>query len=302
MKTTKFLTVIFIMLALTSVSSLWAKGDQVIEKTFAQKDKIKIKLALGDCEIIKSKDDKIHVRVVHSWDKDVFEAVFKEKSSYLLMEEEINNGRHGGDSHWTIKVPTGVEIDFNTGTGDLKIDGIKIEIDGNTGTGDLSILDCTGEFDLNTGTGDIEVMNSKGEFDLNSGTGEVTIKNTEGEFDLNSGTGDVEAKNITIVDEGDFNSGTGDVKVTKPQGDNYDLSINSGTGDAVLDMGGQPIEGYFEFKAHKRRGDIVSPVAFDREEEIEQNDEILLIKSFTKGKKTPRYQISTGTGEAKLVK
>lgn len=218
------------------------------------------------------------------------------------MKEEINNGRSGGDSNWYIQLPAGVEIDFNTGTGDLKLDGVDVEIDGNTGTGDLLIKNCSGEFDLNSGTGDVDVMNSKGEFDLNSGTGSVTIEDTEGEFDANSGTGDVEVTSITIETEADFNSGTGDVKVTRPMGDNYDLSVNSGTGDAILDMDGQDVVGYFEFTAHERRGDIVCPFEFDKVEEYEQNDDTYVKKSFTKGKDRPRYFLGTGTGEAKLVK
>ena len=88
--------------------------------------------------------------------------------------------------------------------------------------------------------------------------------------------------------------------IVKPIGEDFDLSINSGTGDAVLDMDGQPIKGYFEFTVNARRGKIDSPIEFDNEEEYDEGDEDYVRKYFTKGGKTPRYFISTGTGTAEL--
>ena len=239
--------------------------------------------------------------VTHDYDDSEFEVTFKEKSSSLTIKEELHDP-DGGSSFWTIALPEGVRVDFNSATGDLEIVGLDAEVDGNSGTGDLSVNESVGEFELNSGTGDIEVSNSKGEFDLNSGTGDVNIEKSSGEFDANSGTGDVEAKNITIIDEADFNSGTGEVTVYGPKGNGFDLSLNSGTDDAVLKMAGQPIEGFFQFSAHSRKGDIKSPIAFDREEEHENGDGSYMKKSFTRGKSKNRYFISTGTGTAKLVK
>jgi len=67
-------------------------------------------------------------------------------------------------------------------------------------------------------------------------------------------------------------------------------------------MKGKPIEGYFEFKCHARRGRIDSPIKFDEEKEYEEGDQKYLQKSFTKGNKSIRVYISTGTGKAKLKK
>jgi len=164
----------------------------------------------------------------------------------------------------------------------------------------LEIEDASGRFKLNTGTGSIEVSDSNGDLDLNSGTGRVKIYDCTGDFDVNSGTGGVYAKNITIENDADFNSGTGDAEVTKPMGEDFDLSLNSGTGDAVLDMDGQPIKGYFEFTVNARRGRIVCPIEFDDENEYDDGNEDYIRKSFTKGGKTPRYYISSGTGKAEL--
>ncbi len=121
-------------------------------------------------------------------------------------------------------------------------------------------------------------------------------------FEASSGTGNVRADGITLDDEGNFSSGTGDAEVVFPEGTDFELNVSSGTNDAELNMKGKPIEGYFEFKCHARRGRIDSPIKFDEEKEYEEGDQKYLQKSFTKGNKSIRVYISTGTGKAKLIK
>ncbi len=280
--------------------SLFAQGKKEIEKTFDPKELVKIKLVLGDCIIKISPDKNIHVQLVHSYDEDYFEAKFKEKSSSIVIQEKFHGNNGDGYSRWMISIPEKTEIEFESATGDLTLESVKGEFDGNTGTGNIEVRDAEGEFDLNTGTGNILVESSKGEFDVNSGTGRVKIEDCEGEFDANSGTGRVRAHNIIIETEGEFNSGTGDVEVSHPQGEDFDLSVSSGTDDATLIMDGVPIKGYYEFSANARRGSIECPVDFDEEEEFSEGDNRQVRKSFTKGKKRPRYFISTGTGKAEL--
>jgi len=174
----------------------------------------------------------------------------------------------------------------------------KIELKANSGTGDLELKNATGEFKLNSGTGNIMVKDCNGEFDLNSGTGRINIENTKGSFDANSGTSTVKAFDITVENEGEFNSGTGNVEVVRPSGQNFDLMLNSGTNDAILDMDGRKLEGFFEFKADRHAGRIRADLEFDKEDDFGKN----IVKSVTIGKDSPRYFISTGTGSAELKK
>ena len=287
-----------LFILLTMSSSIFAQKE--IKKVFEKQEKIKIKLALGSCIINKSPDDKIHIFVEHTYDDNNFEAIFKEKELYLLIEERLYDSNPRGYSKWKLEVPKGVKIDFNTATGDFAAEGINIEIDGNTGTGDMALIKSVGKYKLNTGTGEILVKLSEGEFKLNTGTGKVNIESSKGSFNANTGTGDVEAEDITILDDASFNSGTGAVLVRAPKGDDFILTINSGTNDAILDMAGQDLQGYFELTANKRRGRIKSSVKFDNEEEYGNGGGTTIKKSLTRGKKSPEYYISTGTGKAEL--
>jgi hypothetical protein len=278
---------------------LFAQGKKEIAKSFDQKEEVRIKLVLGDCLIKPSSDNQIHVQLIYSYDDDFFEAKFKEKSKSLLIQEKFHGNNSEGYSKWTIMIPENLEVEFESATGDLNLEGVNGKYEGSSGTGSIEVLEAKGEFDLNSGTGSVIVEDSEGEFDLNSGTGRVKIENCKGEFKANSGTGRVRAYDITIEGEGDFNSGTGDAEVSRPQGEDFDLSVSSGTNDAIVIMDGLPIEGYYEFTASARSGDIDSPVDFDREEEYDDGGDTMR-KSFTRGKSSPRYFISTGTGTAEL--
>jgi hypothetical protein len=314
MKKIKFITGLIPIALLLSGSTI---AQKVIDKTFDVKD-LKIDLVLGSCKITKSSDTRIHVHLEYSYSDNEFEARFEEKTRYIDIEEKFYGDNHHGYSRWTVRVPNGVDIDIESATGSLSIEDVDLELEGSSGTGDIELNKTRGEVEVSTGTGSVEILNSKGEFDASSGTGRVIVENSEGEFDVSSGTGKVniedskgnfeassgtgkvEATKITIEDEGEFSCGTGDVEVFSPSGNDFDLEVSSGTNDAVLIMGGKPLEGYFEFECHARRGDIISPVKFDKEEDYWEGDNHYLRKSFTKGKGTPRYYIHTGTGRATL--
>lgn len=295
-------SILILGLIVNLVSALAPEGEKQINKSFTAAKKIKIELVLGDCIVRAGTSGKIDVKLEYSYSDDDFEARFKEGTNSLIMEEKFHGDNPRGHAFWDISVPAGSDVKFESATGDLEITALDIEVKGNTGTGDITLTGTQGEFDLNTGTGRIIVSGSKGDFDLNSGTGKVKITDSEGEFKANSGTGDVYAGEIKITDEAEFNSGTGDVEVFKPSGDDFDLTLNSGTDDATLDMGGLPINGYFEFSANVHSGDIRSPIEFDQEKIYDHGDRGKIVKSFSKGESRPRYFIGTGTGVARLKK
>jgi hypothetical protein len=300
---TKIIISLFIFLSFMVSAALMAGPEEKVEKTFGKKDEIRFKLVLGDCQLKKSSDSRIHVHLVYSYEPDMsYEPRIKERGDTLYLEEKMRGNNPKGYSTWTVEVPDDIEIEFKSATGNLAVEGLKIEVDGSTGTGNIELSQVKGEYDVSTGTGDIEVYESQGEFDVSSGTGRVKIKNSKGNFDASSGTGSVKAEGLTIDFDGDFSSGTGDAEVSFPDGADFELTVSSGTDDAILNMNGKQVKGYFEFTCHARKGRIVCPVKFDKEEELKENGQTYLRKSFTKGKDVPKIYIKTGTGKAKLNK
>ena len=339
MKRTKIIISLFVFLSFMVSAALLAAPEEKVDKTFSKKDEIRFKLVLGDCHLKKSSDGRIHVHLVYSYEPDMsYEPRMEERRDTLYLEEKMHGNNPKGYSRWTVEVPDDIEIDFNSATGNLVVEGLNIEIDGSTGTGDIDLIQVDGKYDISTGTGNVELSQAKGEFELSSGTGNVNASDSEGEFELSSGTGNVNASDsegefelssgtgnvkiknckgnfeassgtnnvnaegLTIDLDGEFSSGTSDVEVSFPDGTDFELRISSGTDDAILSMNGKQIKGYFEFTCHERRGRIVCPVKFDKEEEYKKNDETYLRKSFTQGKDVPKVYIKTGTGTARLKK
>jgi len=321
MRKIKTLSAIVLFAGLMIALPFTAAAEKDVQKTFDAKKEVRFKFVLGDLLLEKSTDNKIHVHLVYEYEQmENFELRMEDKGRYLQLEEKMRGKNNDGYSRWTVAVPDETEIEFESATGDLKITSLNLEIDGHTGTGEIEIFDSKGdievhtgtgniyasksedELELNTGTGNVDIENCMGTIDATSGTGDVHVENCKGDIEATSGTGDVEASGITLEYEGKFTSGTGEAEVEFPNGKDFELTVASGTDDAVVDMKGKSIEGYFEFKCHATKGKIVSPVSFDREDEREENDNRYFIKSFTKGSASPKVYIRTGTGTAKLVK
>jgi hypothetical protein len=305
MKKTKTIVLSVVFLCLLVSTALFSATEETLDKSFEAKDEVRFKLVLGDCQLKKSTDGRIHVNLVYSYKAEIkFEPIMEIKGSRLILEEKYRgkSKNNNGYSKWTVAVPDEIEIDFESATGSLNVDGLNLEIEGSTGTGEIELSNVKGEFEVSSGTGNVDIKDSEGEFEVSSGTGNVDINNSKGNFEASSGTGNVRADGITLDDEGNFSSGTGDAEVVFPEGTDFELNVSSGTNDAELNMKGKPIEGYFEFKCHARRGRIDSPIKFDEEKEYEEGDQKYLQKSFTKGNKSIRVYISTGTGKAKLKK
>jgi len=291
-------------------------AQQKVEKSFDGISSIRLNTASGDCDIQKGSGSQVSVMVEFTYDPDDFELKMEKNGSRLVLEEKFNARNMRGSSEWTLLVPDGLDIDFNSGSGSLDLTGLKVDMKFNTGSGDADVRNVDGDLNFNSGSGDFEFYEVKGEVransgsgdhklnsvnasvKANSGSGDVDLDRSTGEFKLNTGSGDVEAENISLTQDGNFNTGSGDVEVSLLASLDHDINLNSGSGDAVLDFNGNNIEGIITMKAKKRGGDIRAPFEFDKVEEIEENGEIYIKKTKKIGNKNIEIYVGTGTGTA----
>ena len=146
----------------------------------------------------------------------------------------------------------------------------------------------------------MSVSQASGEVELNCGSGDISLDNINGEIAANTGSGDVAAKSVILADESAFNSGSGDVYVSLTESLKHDISVNSGSGDAVLDFNGNAINGTVVMTANKKNGEIHAPFPFDKEEEIDNNGHTTLKKTAKLGDGSVDIRIGTGSGDAKI--
>lgn len=277
-----FIAVIFYFAVFYPFTSL--RGAE-INKTYLKKDSIQLKAILGSCKVIKSKDNKIHINIIYSFSDAEYQANFSESGGKLLLEEEFSKKRPKGASRWIIAIPEDTKMNFSSSTGNFAVEGVKSEIKGGTGTGSITIHEGKGIFSIATGTGSIEVKKSTGKFELTSGTGDVNITD------------------MIIEGSSKFISGTGDLNIAISSSSDFDISVVSGMGDAILNYNGNPLKGCFEFTARQDTGRIVSPVKFEKEVTTSDKHFQYDKKSFrVDGQNTPRIQIETETGLTKLIK
>lgn len=272
---------------------------QSLKESYDGVEYLDISTVTGDVTIKKGTTDEI--KVDGRWDEDEVDVrVNYSGKSLTIKEKSRRNNTDSNASNWVLIVPNGLNLEVNSGTGSLDISGLEGDLKANTGTGDIEILDMEGRFNINSGTGEIEITNAKGRFDLNAGTSDVVVANASGKFDANSGTGDVYFKMVTPTGTSTLNSGTGDVKFIVDAGISADLSLNSGTGNAVLDFHGNKIEGDFEMKCGLRSGKIVAPFGFDAERRMGNKWNGHIEKEARIGNGEYDLEISTGTGRAEV--
>ena len=307
-------------LMLTISAGLQAQ-EKTISKSFQGIKEIKLNTASGDLKIVKGGDNKVDVELVYSYDDDVFEAIMEQDGDDLDLEEKFErNTSSRGSSKWKITVPENIDIDFNTGSGDLEANSLALELKSNSGSGDVDFENVSGHVKINTGSGnfkaesfdgdlkvnagsgDVSLSESKGEFSVNLGSGDIQAETLTGEISMNVGRGDIDVRGISLTGSSSFNSGSGDARVVLTSPLKNNISVNSGSGNATLDFNGQKLEGEFTMKANKRNGEISAPFKFDSETEEDHGDQTTMKKVAKIGNSNVQIKVSTGSGRATIEK
>ena len=317
-------------------SAASARSDQDIDETFEKKSLVRVSTVSSDCIVKKGQSDEIRVELTASYrPADCFEPEIRQRESSLMISEDFDCSCKG-NAVWTITVPEGTRIRFSSASGDFEMEGLKAKVAAETASGDITIRDadgnldiesasgdawisgCSGELSVSTASGDVILDNLSGEIDVNTASGDIEatgitglisldaasgdieIENSRGEFNVGVASGDVDASGVILEEQSCFGTASGSVVVELGESATNDLEISSASGRAVLNYGGNPVKGSFEFIARVDRGRITSPLEFDDEETFYRHDKEYHRKSFTKGNDTPHIAISTSSGKATL--
>jgi DUF4097 and DUF4098 domain-containing protein YvlB len=334
----KNLKVSLIIASLLVSFSFMSLAQKEVNKTFEAKEILKISTVSGDCIIKKGVTDNIIINLKYTYSDDCFEYDFKEGENYLSIKEDFHGHNCKGESEWTITVPSDIKVKFNSASGDLVLNDVDNNLYANTASGDIELKNVGKEVKITTASGDIILENINGQSEISTASGDITARNcmdgltissasgdinaynivgetvlttasgnikltgAKGDFLLKSASGNVNAENIEVLGESNFKTASGNVNVILAKTPSSDLLLASASGNAVLDYNGNEIKGTFEFSARVDKGEIISPIKFDKEEIIDKHGKDYDLKSFTKGKNSPFIKIKTASGKAKLIK
>ncbi|MEW6413056.1 MAG: DUF4097 family beta strand repeat-containing protein [Candidatus Zixiibacteriota bacterium] len=271
--------VIVLVMLIGVAAGAHARG---LTRTFDAKEMVKINTISGDCIIRKGEPGKIIVEVdAHYTPYDSFEPKIRERANSIVIDEKFY-GSSSGDSDWIITVPDGTRIRFSSASGDFEAHDLK------------------GDFTVSVASGEILLTNCEGEFDLSSASGDVVLEDCRGDFSASSASGRVEGEGVTLTQSSSFSAASGDVDLRLAASPDWGLAVSSASGKALLNFGGNPIKGYFEFVAKEGKGRIISPIDFDGEEVFRRHGDRYIAKAFTRGEDKPEILIETASGKAEL--
>jgi DUF4097 and DUF4098 domain-containing protein YvlB len=279
---------------------LYALGGNRIEKTFGKKDLVEMRFVSGDCTVTKSTDGKISVSVASKVSpEDAFEPEMTERGNRLVLREHFDHSS-SGSVRWTVSVPEGTNIRFESASGGIELSGLKSDVKASTASGDIRLTGMEGEFELSTASGDIHADRVSGRMTFSTASGDIETGDITGEMELSTASGSVKADRVTLTEESSFSAASGDVSVKLAKGTEHDIEASSASGNATVNFDGNPLEGYFELTVKVDDGRIVCPIKFDNEKQFTRGNQEYVTKSFTKGKSSPKIRISSASGRAEL--
>lgn len=323
-----------LILAVFLVSTAAAENKE-IKKTFPAKKVVKISTITTNCVVSKGKSGEITVQLSYNDAGTFFKPIIEEETDSLLLREKIPAS---GSAVWKVVVPDNTEIDFKSATGSFLAKGLQGNISAATAAADISVSTCRGKLILKDASGEVKVEDHQGDVNINAVSGDIRLKKIAGETRIKSLSGDIEAQDlegtvdlkftsgdiginkaaaavvascvsgdldvsdIVLTGESSFKVVSGDIYLKLSKSLEHDLTLDSASGNVVLNFNGNPVKGHFEFRARAEMGKIISPFKFDKEEETYEYGKKYLIKSFKRGGAAPKIILKTATGRAILEK
>jgi len=291
-----------LMLSLLLVNG-FAGDKKEINKTFKAKGTVEMEMVSGDCTVITGKSGEIKITVVHDYDDDEFEAIFKEQGDTLLLKEDFKKSTHRWGSKrfgskWTVVVPANTSLDFESASGDLDVSGLQKDLEARTASGDIKLANVKGDLKLKTASGDIKIRDGEGDFSAKTASGDIKFDNAKGSFEAKTASGDMDAKNVVFTGDSQFGSASGEINVEVAESPVFNLELATVSGDVVLDYNGNAIKGHFEFKGKVKN--MSSPIPFDNAGE-DHRWSPFGTRYFSKGN-SPTIRLKSVSGDLELKK
>ena len=169
----KIILLLLFLFHFLTINSLNAK-DMEISKTFRGKSKVEIKTVSGDCIVRTGTKNAIQVLIIYDYPEGCFEPEFHERGNTLILREDFR-GSCRGKSMWKVTVPEKTEINFDSASGDLRIEGLKSDIEVDTASGDVELEDIVGDCEIDSASGDLEVKNFQGKLEVSTASGDHNL-------------------------------------------------------------------------------------------------------------------------------
>jgi DUF4097 and DUF4098 domain-containing protein YvlB len=181
-------------------------------------------------------------------------ATADEKVRYLQSNPPIEQnrdvirvGRIEDDSYrnnvsisYVLEAPADTRLTASTGSGSLRINGLRGRVDGSTGSGSIDISNVGDEVNARTGSGSIQVYSANGRIDMSTGSGSIKAEGIAGSIKASAGSGGITLKQVAVErgapPDVEARTGSGGIDVSGVFG-----SLRAMTGSGSIRASGNPM-------------------------------------------------------------
>ncbi len=303
---------IFLMLLIAAPATLMAQVR--MDTTFTGTTQVSLSTGASSVRVVQSPDSRFRVELNATYDRRNYEPRIRKTGETVRIEEEFNQRNNRGRANWTLHVPVGMHIRFESGAGSLVAERVAADLEARVGSGSYTLRNVTGDADLSTGSGSLTIADFEGEVEFEAGSGSVRGENLVGEADFSTGSGSIRINGFTggleatsgsgairvegldVTEGTELRTGSGNVRVALAAAPQDDLRMESGSGDVVLDYNGYGLAGRFTLQAN--RGRVVFPYPFDSIEETRSGRTIRVTGKATLGTADVDIRVHSGSGRA----
>jgi hypothetical protein len=190
---------------------------------------IKVRPGAGDVVVrATGQPNEVRIKRVVRYQGGEPETTYEIVGSELVLDTECGDGC---TVSYEVTTPPGVSVRGETGSGDVDLNKVG-EVQFELGSGDVRIAGATGPVRAETGSGSIEVDDVATPVTLRASSGDITARRLRGAVDAEASSGNVTVE-LTAVASVRAHASSGDVELTVPAG-SYQVRSAAEAGRAEL--------------------------------------------------------------------
>jgi DUF4097 and DUF4098 domain-containing protein YvlB len=146
---------------------------------------------------------------------------------------------HSGSVRVELRVPRSLNLDINTGDGNVNAQPVAGNVRITTGDGNIKAMGLQGDLYMHSGDGHIEASELDGTLKVDTGDGHVTVGGRFDGLDLHTGDGNIDASALNgskVANTWTLHSGDGHINLRVPSDLRADLEAHTGDGSITVNM------------------------------------------------------------------
>jgi Putative adhesin len=152
-----------------------------------------------------------------------------------------------------ITVPANCDVQLNTGSGRVAIQGPSGDIRVRTGSGGIEASDLQGQIALKTGSGGIRAYNLQGSTLIQTGSGGIKLDRLQGSASVRTGSGGIVIESSALLRASNFTTGSGGIVFDGSIDRRSNVEMKTGSGGINLRL---PFDSAFTLDARTGSGGV----------------------------------------------